>query len=172
MKIAIAKETDQRERRVALIPDTVARLVKQGFEIWLEQGAGEGSFFPDDAYVEAGAKVVADAATLWGEAEIVLKVGIPNSEELKQLHAGGALISFLSPLANPQLIQQLATQGVTAFSMELIPRTSRAQSMDALSSQAGVAGYKAVLLAAAALPKFFPMLTTAAGTIKDRKSVV
>ncbi len=172
MKIAIAKETDPRERRVALIPDTVARLVKQGFEVWLEQGAGEGAFFPDDAYVQAGAKVVADTAILWGEAEIVLKVGIPQSEELKQLRSGGAFISFLSPLANPQLIQQLATQGVTAFSMELIPRTSRAQSMDALSSQAGVAGYKAVLLAAAALPKFFPMLTTAAGTIKPAKVFV
>jgi NAD(P) transhydrogenase subunit alpha len=172
MKIAIAKETREGERRVALIPDTVARLVKQGFEVELEQGAGEGSFFPDDAYVQAGAAIVAEATTLWGGADLVLKVGIPTAEEVAQLPAGKVLISFLSPLANPQLIQQLATQGVTAFSMELIPRTSRAQSMDALSSQAGVAGYKAVLLAAAALPKFFPMLTTAAGTIKPAKVFV
>ncbi len=172
MKIAIAKETGEKERRVALIPDTVARLVKQGFEVWLEPGAGEGAFFLDDAYVQAGAKIVADRSTLWSTAEIVLKVGIPTADEISQLHSGGALISFLSPLANPQLIQQLANQGVTAFSMELIPRTSRAQSMDALSSQAGVAGYKAVLLAAAALPKFFPMLTTAAGTIKPAKVFV
>jgi NAD(P) transhydrogenase subunit alpha len=172
MKIAIAKETGEKERRVALIPDTVARLVKQGFEVWLEPGAGEGAFFLDDAYVQAGAKLVADRSTLWSTAEIVLKVGIPTADEISQLRSGGALISFLSPLANPQLIQQLANQGVTAFSMELIPRTSRAQSMDALSSQAGVAGYKAVLLAAAALPKFFPMLTTAAGTIKPAKVFV
>jgi len=172
MKIAIAKETRQGEQRVALIPDTVARLVKQGFEVGLEQGAGEGSFFPDAAYVQAGAAIVAEATTLWGGADLVLKVGIPTAEEVAQLPAGKVLISFLSPLANPQLIQQLATQGVTAFSMELIPRTSRAQSMDALSSQAGVAGYKAVLLAAAASPKFFPMLTTAAGTIKPAKVFV
>ena len=172
MRIAIAKEIEVGERRVALIPDIVARLVKQGLEIAVEAGAGEGSFFSNDAYEAAGAKIIYDAATLWREADILLKVGIPKDHEINQLREGSVLISFLSPLAQPVVVQQLANQKVTAFSMELIPRTSRAQSMDALSSQAGVAGYKAVLIAAAALPKFFPMLTTAAGTIKPAKVFV
>ena len=172
MRIAIAKEIEVGERRVALIPDIVARLVKQGLEIAVEAGAGEGSFFSNDAYEAAGAKIIYDAATLWREADILLKVGIPKDHEINQLREGSVLISFLSPLAQPEVVQQLANQKVTAFSMELIPRTSRAQSMDALSSQAGVAGYKAVLIAAAALTKFFPMLTTAAGTIKPAKVFV
>ncbi len=171
MKIAIAKEIEVEvgERRVALNPDIVARLVKQGLEIWLESGAGEGSFFSNEAYEAAGAKIISDAATLWGEADVLLKVGIPKEHEINQMREGSVLISFLNPLGQPEVVQQLANKKVTAFSMELIPRSSRAQSMDALSSQAGVAGYKAVLIAAAALPKFFPMLTTAAGTIKPAK---
>jgi NAD(P) transhydrogenase subunit alpha len=174
MKIAIAKEIEAEvgERRVALIPDIVARLVKQNLEIWVESGAGEGSFFTNEAYEAAGAKIISDAATLWGEADILLKVGIPKEHEINQMREGSVLISFLNPLGQPEVIQQLANKKVTAFSMELIPRSSRAQSMDALSSQAGVAGYKAVLIAAAALPKFFPMLTTAAGTIKPAKVFV
>jgi NAD(P) transhydrogenase subunit alpha len=174
MKIAIAKEIEAEvgERRVALIPDIVARLVKQGLEIWVESGAGEGSFFTNEAYEAAGAKIISDSATLWGEADILLKVGIPKEHEINQMREGSVLISFLNPLGQPEVIQQLANKKVTAFSMELIPRSSRAQSMDALSSQAGVAGYKAVLIAAAALPKFFPMLTTAAGTIKPAKVFV
>lgn len=172
MKIAIAKEIEVGERRVALNPDTVSRLVKQGLEIWVEAGAGEGSFFSNEAYAEAGAKVISDAATLWGEADVLLKVGIPKNHEINQMRAGSVLLSFLSPLAQPETIQHLAERQITAFGMEMIPRTSRAQSMDALSSQAGVAGYKAVLIAAAALPKFFPMLTTAAGTIRPAKVFV
>ncbi len=172
MRIAIAKEIEVGEHRVALIPDIVARLVKQGLEIWVEAGAGEGSFFSNEAYTEAGAKIISDTATLWSEADILLKVGIPKEHEIHQLREGSVLISFLSPLGKPEIAQQLANRKVTAFSMEMIPRTSRAQSMDALSSQAGVAGYKAVLIAAAALPKFFPMLTTAAGTIKPAKVFV
>lgn len=173
MKIAIAKEVEVGERRVALIPDTVARLVKQGgLEVWVEAGAGEGSFFSDHAYEAAGAKIIADTATLWGEADVLVKVGIPKDYEIHQLREGSVLISFLSPLAEPETAQQLAQRKITAFGMEMIPRTTRAQSMDALSSQAGVAGYKAVLIAAAALPKFFPMLTTAAGTIKPAKVFV
>lgn len=174
MRIAIAKEVEMGERRVALIPDTVARLVKQGFEVWVEAGAGERACFPDASYEAAGAKVVADTEMLWREAEVLLKVA-PLQErgdgrhEADLLHEGQTLIGFLNPLGEPALIQQLADRKVTAFSMELIPRSSRAQSMDALSSQAGVAGYKAVLIAAAALPKFFPMLTTAAGTIAPAK---
>jgi NAD(P) transhydrogenase subunit alpha len=172
MKVAIAKEIEVGERRVALIPDIVARLVKQGIEIWVEAGAGEGSFFSNEAYAEAGAKIIPDPLVLWGEADVLLKVGIPKEHEVNQLREGGVLISFLNPLGKPEIVQQLANRKVTAFSMEMIPRTSRAQSMDALSSQAGVAGYKAVLIAAAALPKFFPMLTTAAGTIKPAKVFV
>lgn len=169
MKIALVKEIEVGENRVALIPDTVARLVKQGLEIWVENGAGEASFFSDRAYVEAGATLVSEPGKLWGEADVILKVGIPKDDEINQMREGSTLISFLSPLGKPEVAQKLANRQVTAFSMELIPRTSRAQSMDALSSQAGVAGYKAVLIAATALPKFFPMLTTAAGTIKPSK---
>ncbi|MBO1346935.1 MAG: Re/Si-specific NAD(P)(+) transhydrogenase subunit alpha [Hormoscilla sp. GUM202] len=172
MKIAVAKEVEFGERRVALIPDIVSRLTKQGLEIWVESGAGEQSFFPNSAYEAAGAKIIEDPGYLWGEADVLLKVGTPKESEIDQLRAEGVLISFLNPLGSPELIGQMAQRRVTAFSMEMIPRTSRAQSMDALSSQAGVAGYKAVLLAAAALPKFFPMLTTAAGTIRPAKVFV
>lgn len=172
MKIAIAKEIEVGERRVALIPDTVARLVKQGLEIWVEAGAGEAAFFTNEAYEAAGAKIISDTNTLWSEADVVLKVGVPKEHEIYQLREGSSLISFLNPLGKPEIVQHLANRKVAAFSLELIPRTSRAQSMDALSSQAGVAGYKAVLIAAAALPKFFPMLTTAAGTIRPAKVFV
>jgi H+-translocating NAD(P) transhydrogenase subunit alpha len=172
MKIAIAKEIEVGERRVALNPDSVARLVKQGLEIWVEADAGVGSFYSNDAYEAAGAKISSDTAKLWGEADVLLKVGIPKDDEINQMKEGSVLLSFLSPLSQPETIQHLAHCKITAFGMEMIPRTSRAQSMDALSSQAGVAGYKAVLIAAAALPKFFPMLTTAAGTIRPAKVLV
>ncbi|MBD2450129.1 Re/Si-specific NAD(P)(+) transhydrogenase subunit alpha [Nostoc sp. FACHB-152] len=174
MRIAVAKEIEVCERRVALNPDTVARLVKQGLEIWVEKGAGERSFFSDSDYEAAGATIISDAAQLWNQADILLKVSPPQEREdgrseIDLLREGSVLISFLNPLGNPVVAQQLANRKVTALSMELIPRTTRAQSMDALSSQASLAGYKAVLIAAAALPKYFPMLTTAAGTIAPAK---
>lgn len=177
MKLAVAKEIEVGERRVALVPDTVARLVKQGLEVWVEAGAGERSFFSDAAYEAAGAKIISDTATLWGEADILLKVGLPQEREdgrseVDLLREGAVLIGFLNPLGEPSVAQRLAERQITAFSIELIPRTTRAQSMDALSSQASVAGYKAVLIAAAALPKYFPMLTTAAGTIAPAKVFV
>jgi NAD(P) transhydrogenase subunit alpha len=172
MKLAIAKEIEAGERRVALVPDAVARLVKQGVEVWVQAGAGAKSFFSDLAYEAVGAKIVGDTAALWGEADVVVKIGALQESEVHQLREGGVFIGFLNPLANPALVQRLADRHVTAFSMEMIPRTSRAQSMDALSSQANVAGYKAVLIAAAALPKYFPMLTTAAGTIRPAKVLV
>lgn len=172
MKIAVIKEINLGEHRVALIPDLVSRLVKQGLEIGIEAGAGEQSFWSNEAYALAGATIVADPDSLWREADIVLKVGVPTQAEISKLRSGATLISCLAPLANEQLIGQLARQGVTSFAMELIPRSTRAQSMDALSSQASIAGYKAVLLAAAALPKYFPMLTTAAGTIAPAKVFV
>ncbi|MDC0831600.1 Re/Si-specific NAD(P)(+) transhydrogenase subunit alpha [Geitlerinema sp. CS-897] len=172
MKVAVAKEIEVGERRVALVPDIVARLVKQGLDVRVEAGAGDGAFFPDSAYEAAGATVIADTAELWGNSDVILKVAPPTSEEIDRLHEGQTTIGFLNPLGDPERIQKLAERRVTALSMELIPRTSRAQSMDALSSQAGVAGYKAVLIAASALPKFFPMLTTAAGTIRPAKVFV
>ncbi|PLZ54026.1 NAD(P)(+) transhydrogenase (Re/Si-specific) subunit alpha, partial [Fischerella thermalis] len=174
MRIAVAKEIEVCERRVALVPDIVARLIKQGLEIWVEAGAGERAFFNDAAYEAAGATIIADTNRLWSEADILLKVSPPREREdgrseIDLLKEGSVLISFLNPLANPVIAQKLAARKVTALSMEMIPRTTRAQSMDALSSQASIAGYKAVLIAAAALPKYFPMLTTAAGTIAPAK---
>ncbi len=174
MRIAVAKEIEVCERRVALVPDIVARLVKQGLEIWIETGAGERAFFNDAAYEAAGATIIADTNKLWSEADILLKVSPPQEREdgrseIELLKEGAVLISFLNPLGNPVIAQKLANRKVTALSMEMIPRTTRAQSMDALSSQASIAGYKAVLIAAAALPKYFPMLTTAAGTIAPAK---
>jgi NAD(P) transhydrogenase subunit alpha len=177
MKIAVAKEIEVSERRVSLVPDIVAKLVKQGLEISVETGAGEKAYFSDGDYEAAGAKIITDAAVLWGEADILLKVSPPQEredgrEEIDLLKPGAVLLSFLNPLGNPEIARKLAQRQITALSMELIPRTTRAQSMDALSSQASIAGYKTVLLAAAALPKYFPMLTTAAGTIAPAKVFV
>ena len=174
MKLAVAREIEMGENRVALIPDVVSRLVKQGFEVLVEAGAGEKAHFSNEAYEAAGAQVSHDSAWVWGEADAVLKVRPPDyredgRHEVELLRHGGMLIGFLNPLANPELIQRLADHRVTAFSIEMIPRSTRAQSMDALSSQASLAGYKATLIAAATLPKFFPMLTTAAGTIRPAK---
>lgn len=173
MKIAIAKEIEVGENRVAMSPDGVARLVKQGIEVWVESGAGERAFFPDAAYAEVGAQIVHDAQYLWESADILLKVSPPrdreHQSEITMLRSGATLISFLNPLGDPDLIQRLAERQITAFAMEMIPRTTRAQSMDALSSQANIAGYKAVLLGATAMPGLFPMMTTAAGTIPPAK---
>ena len=161
------RETAPGERRVALVPETVGRLAKSGNQVVVERGAGEASSFPDRMYTDAGA-TLGDA---W-DAELVLKVARPSDEELARLREGAVLIAFLQPLTNHDLVRELARRRVTALSMDAIPRITRAQAMDALSSQATVAGYKAVLLAAAALPKFFPMLTTAAGTIAPAKAFV
>ena len=161
------RETAPGERRVSLVPETVARLAKAGNDVVVERGAGEASSFPDRMYTDAGA-TVGDA---W-DGELVLKVARPADQELARLRAGAVLIAFLQPLTNHDLVRELARRHVTALSMDAIPRITRAQPMDALSSQATVAGYKAVLLAAAALPKFFPMLTTAAGTIAPAKAFV
>jgi H+-translocating NAD(P) transhydrogenase subunit alpha len=167
MRIGVVRETTPGERRVALVPETVGRLTKSGNEVVVERGAGEASSFPDRMYTEAGGSI-GDA---WS-ADLVVKVAKPSDDELGRLHEGAGLIAFLQPLTNHALGRELARQRVTALSMDAIPRITRAQPMDALSSQATVAGYKAVLLAAAALPKFFPMLTTAAGTIAPAKAFV
>ncbi len=166
MKVAVTKEIEVGERRVALIPDVVSRLVKQGWEIHVEAGAGEATFFSDRDYENAGATIVSDKATLWQNTDIIVKVSPLKEEELPLLQAGKSVVGLLNPFGEPELIQKLGEKGINSFSLELMPRTSRAQSMDALSSQGNIAGYKAVLLGATALPKFFPMLTTAAGTIR------
>ncbi|MEG3437724.1 Re/Si-specific NAD(P)(+) transhydrogenase subunit alpha [Pannus brasiliensis CCIBt3594] len=172
MRVGIAKESELGEARVALVPDTVARLVKAGFEILVETGAGSGANFPDAAYRAVGATVIDDPYHLYQSIDILLKVAPPNEEEIDRLKSGTILIGFLDPLNDPYRVKKLADRQITAFSMELIPRSSRAQSMDALSSQANLAGYKAVLLAAVHLPKMFPMMTTAAGTIAPAKVLV
>jgi len=167
MRIGVVRETTPGERRVALVPETVGRLAKSGNEVVVERGAGEASSFPDRMYTDAGASI-GDA---WS-AELVAKVAKPSDDELGRLHEGAVLIAFLQPLTNHDLVRALARRRITSLSMDAIPRITRAQPMDALSSQATVAGYKAVLLAAAALPKFFPMLTTAAGTIAPAKAFI
>lgn len=177
MRLAVAKEIEVSERRVALIPDVVSRLVKQGFGVWIEAGAGDRAYFPDADYEAVGAQIVADREKLWREADILLKVRPPQLDqdgrsEVDLLRDGSVLVGFMDPLGQPEIARRLANRRVTAFSMEMIPRTTRAQSMDALSSQASIAGYKAALIAATALPKYFPMLTTAAGTIRPAKVFV
>jgi H+-translocating NAD(P) transhydrogenase subunit alpha len=165
----VPRESAAGERRVALVPDLIARLSPTGFEVLVERGAGAAASFPDDAFEEAGARLVDDA---YVEAEAVAKVQKPSPPEAGRLRAGQVLVGFLEPLTDPEGIERLAAAGVVAFAMESIPRITRAQPMDALSSQATVAGYKATLLAAERLPKFFPMLMTAAGTVAPAKVLV
>jgi NAD(P) transhydrogenase subunit alpha len=172
MKVAVPKETAPGERRVALVPDVVARLGQSGFETVIETGAGGAASFPDEAFAQAGAVVASSPAELYRDAAVVVRVQKPNDDEIAALPAGAIVISFLEPLSDPAGVERLAARGITAFAMESIPRISRAQSMDALSSQATVAGYRAVLLAADRLPKFFPMLMTAAGTVAPAKVLV
>lgn len=170
MRIGVPRETASRERRVALMPAAVQRLVKQGVEVLVERGAGEPAYVPDALYQEAGARLV-DTGEALG-ADLVLKVQRPAPEEADRLSSGAALVSLLAPAASADLIGRLAARQVTAFAMELVPRTTKAQSMDVLSSQATVAGYQAVLLGASHLARLLPMLTTAAGTIPPGKAFV
>jgi len=172
MKIAVPRETAEGETRVALTPQIAGQLIGDGVEVLVQSGAGAGSSNLDDAYREAGATIVPDAPALYGQADLVVRVGRPSEEEVEMLREGTVLIGTLGTLAKPELAQKLAKQGVTAISMDAIPRITRAQSMDTLSSQATVGGYKAVLIAAERLPKFFPLLTTAAGTIRPAKGIV
>jgi H+-translocating NAD(P) transhydrogenase subunit alpha len=168
MKVGVPRETAPGERRVALVPETVKRLTGGGFEIVVERGAGVSASFPDDAYEEAGASVTDNAYA----ADALAKVATPSAEEASKLREGQILIGFLQPLTDREGVDRLAGRGVVAFAMESIPRITRAQAMDALSSQATVSGYKAALLAADRLPKFFPMLMTAAGTVAPAKVLV
>jgi NAD(P) transhydrogenase subunit alpha len=175
MKVAVAKETRPGESRVALVPQGVKSLVKSGLDVVVEAGAGHASFIPDEEYIAAGAKVAPGLAAAVQGAGIVLRVSPPSlfdPDEVTPLAQGTILVSFLNPFANIDLVRRLASAGVTSLAMELVPRITRAQSMDALSSQATAAGYKAVLLAASHLPRFLPMFTTAAGTIRPAKALI
>ena len=171
MRVAVPKETGADERRVALVPDSVGRLTAAGFAICVEQGAGTAAGFVDADYAAAGADVVARSDLLAGS-EGVARVNAPSAAETAELSPGTVLIGFLSPLSDTAGIERLAERGVVAFAMESIPRITRAQSMDALSSQSTVAGYKAVVLAADRSPRLFPLLMTAAGTVAPAKVLV
>jgi NAD(P) transhydrogenase subunit alpha len=172
MKVGVAKETAPGERRVALVPESLGKLTAVGLEILVEQGAGDGAFLPDQAYVDAGAKIVS-RDDIYRQADVVLRVHKPSEAEAALLRSGQAVVGLLQPLLDPGLMERLASSGVTAISLDAIPRTlSRAQTMDALSSQANVGGYKAVLLAANAYARYFPLLTTAAGTAKPANLLV
>ncbi|HEY7196667.1 MAG TPA: Re/Si-specific NAD(P)(+) transhydrogenase subunit alpha [Gaiellaceae bacterium] len=171
MRIGVPKETAPGERRVALVPDGVRKLVEAGVDVAVETGAGGKAAFLDDAYAEAGGSIV-PAATEALAADLVCKVQKPDDGEVALLREGAVLVALLQPLTSPELTQALASRRVTGFSLDAIPRITRSQSMDALSSQSTVAGYKAVLLAATSLGKFFPMLTTAAGTIVPARVLV
>jgi NAD(P) transhydrogenase subunit alpha len=170
MKIGVPRETLEGEHRVALVPEVVRKLTGKGHEIIVERGAGVGALIPDSQYEEAGAQL-RDAAAAFG-AQVVVKVAPPTATEIERLGAGSVLIGFLQPLTNGEGILAIAASGATSFAMESVPRISRAQSMDALSSQANIGGYRAALIAAQEIGRFFPMLMTAAGTIRPATVLV
>lgn len=172
MKIGVVRETAADERRVALVPEALGKLTAAGLEILVEAGAGLGALIPDSAFQDAGARIVS-TEQLYAEADVVVRVQKPSQAEAKQLRSGQAVVGLLQPLLDPALMAGLAAQGVTAISLDAIPRMlSRAQTMDALSSQANVGGYKAVLMAANAFGRYFPLLTTAAGTAKPANVLI
>ena len=171
VKVGVPKETVEGERRVGLVPETVARLVKDGFEVLVESGAGR-DYNLDPDYEGAGARIVGDAEAVFAEADLVVKVAKPQEEEVRRLRKGQVLVCFLNGPQNPRLVKELADTGATVFSNEAIPRTSVAQSMDALSSMGSIAGYKCALIGANSLGKYVPMLSTAAGTTKAAKVMV
>jgi NAD(P) transhydrogenase subunit alpha len=172
MRIAIPRERRPQERRVAASPDTVKRLVGMGHEVIIETGAGSGAAFPDAAYTASGARIAADEREALSSADIILKVQRPEAAEIGTMKRGAVLIGMLAPLQNPAEVKAYADAGLTAFAMELVPRITRAQSMDVLSSQANLAGYRAVLEASVAFGRAFPMMMTAAGTIAPARVLV
>jgi NAD(P) transhydrogenase subunit alpha len=172
MKVGVAKETLPGERRVALVPEAIGRLGAAGLEVLVETGAGSGAQIPDQAFADAGAKVVS-SVELYAQSDVILRVQKPSADEVGVMRKGQAVVGLLQPLLEPKLMAQLAEKGVTAISLDAIPRTlSRAQTMDALSSQANVGGYRAVLIAANAYGRYFPLLTTAAGTAKPANVLI
>ena len=170
--VAVCRERADGERRVALTPEETGRLREKGARIRLERGAGTPAGYPDESYALAGAELVADAAAALAGADVVLRVAPPSAEEIAALPASALVISYLRPLDQPEIAQALAARGVSALAIELVPRITRAQTMDALSSQANIAGYRAVLMAATHLPRYFPLLMTAAGTVPPAKVLV
>jgi len=172
MKISVPKERRPHERRVAASPDTVKRLVGMGLELVVESGAGAGASYTDAAYEAAGASIARDAAAALGAGDIVLKVQRPSAEELRAMRRGAVLVGMLAPLQHPEDVALYAGAGVTSFAMELVPRITRAQAMDVLSSQANLAGYRIVLDAATAFGRAFPMMMTAAGTVPPARVLV
>ena len=172
MKIGVPKETKERERRVALVPESVKVLIKAGFEVLIESNAGLSSYFDDAGYTDAGAQILADNKSLYAASDILLKVNAPSPEEISWMKQDAVLISFMFAATSPSVVEACVKQGISAFSMDAIPRISRAQKMDVLSSQANLAGYKAVIIGASALGKIFPLLMTAAGTIKPSKVLI
>ena len=171
MQVGVPTETADGESRVALVPEVVAKLKAKGLDVLVQRGAGERALLPDSAFAEAGATLADDAAAVWAS-DVVIKISPPGEQEIAMLGKGSILIGFLAPLTSPQTTRALAQAGATAFAMEAIPRISRAQSMDALSSQSNIAGYKAALLGAEHMGRFYPMLMTAAGTIPPAKVLV
>ncbi len=172
MQFAVLNENAQQETRVALVPDSVKLLLKQKHAVLVQSGAGVAASIPDSHFEAAGARIVANAAELMGMADCILKIRPVSVQDAQAVPEGKALIGFLAPLRNPELVQVLVKRRITAFSLDAIPRITRAQSMDTLSSMATIAGYRAVLLAASSLPKFLPMLTTAAGTIRPAQGLI
>lgn len=172
MRVVAPREIVPGERRVAITPETAAKLIAAGLEVAIESGAGVAAGYPDAQYAESGAVIESDAGSLWRSAGAVFKVQAPTLAEVGLLNAGALVIGFLQPATQGELVEALAKQEASAFSLELLPRLSRAQSMDALSSQASLAGYKAVLMAAMRLGKYFPMLMSAAGTIAPSRVLV
>jgi NAD(P) transhydrogenase subunit alpha len=172
MQLAAAKETTAGERRVALVPESVKKLVKAGVTVAVERGAGAASYYPDEQYVEAGAQLVADRAALLGAADFIFGVQAPDAADVAFMRRGACWLGALTPTRHTQAVRLLAERGVSAFATDCIPRTTRAQGMDTLSSMANIGGYKGVLLAAEACAKYFPMLMTAAGTIFAAKVFV
>lgn len=169
MRLAIPRETHPGENRAAVTPDTVKKLVRLGAEIVIESGAGDGAGFPDDTFVVEGASIETDRDALLGSADMVLRLRKPALEEVAKLKSGCIHVSYLDPFNEHELIREFAARNITAISMEMIPRSTRSQKMDALSSQANLAGYVAVMLAATRLPRIFPMMMTPAGTLKPAK---
>jgi NAD(P) transhydrogenase subunit alpha len=172
MKLAVPKETEPGEERVAIVPETVKRLITKGIEVSVESGAGEGARFPDEEYKEAGATIEHSVESLLAGSDVVVKIHRPTPAEIAKIREGAALVSPLYPLLYPDLVTMIAARKITAIAVDSIPRTTLAQMMDVLSSQSTIAGYYAVIMAAQALPKFFPMLMTAAGTIAPAKVLV
>ncbi len=172
MIIAIPKETAEREKRVALIPDTISKLVENGHNVWVESDAGKASSYLDEAYQSAGAKIITDRAKLFGDSDILISIQTPPEEDLDQMKAESVLICFLWALQNEETVSYLREKNITSLAMDAIPRISRAQSMDALSSMSSIAGYKSALIAANELDRYMPMMMTAAGTVAPAKVLV